>query len=203
MSIQIIGYTPKKTVSEEVVQDSEANANPLTKYIGIDVNGKITAGSALTTTNTSSNQAFADTHITTASSTVHGFVIGVPFEVGSMSGLTWHSSGLNNFEMPSNGRLKYKGTTTKTFLILFSLHGQMGSTLVSVGQIIIQKNGLTIPPSNTFITPYTISTTQFRVVNLHTITNLSFNDELSVWLTFQGASSTILLQDCNFTVIEL
>jgi len=201
MSISIIKYENKKTVSEEIVSDAVANNASLIKYIGIDSNGNITTGP--TAPGSSSNQAFGDTHITTQSSTVHGFAIGVPFEVGTIGGLTWFPNNLNMFESPSNCRLKYKGTTTKTFLILFSLHAQMGTTLVSTGQIIIQKNGLQIPPSNTFITPYTISTTQFRSVSLHTITTLSFNDELSVWLTFQGASSTILLQDCNFTVIEL
>jgi len=201
MSIQLISYTPALSTSQQVVQDANNNNYPLTKYIGIDSNGNITTGP--TAPGSSSNKAFADTHITSASSTVHGFVIGVPFEVGTIGGLTWFPNNLNMFESPSNCRLKYKGTTTKTFLILFSLHAQMGTTLVSTGQIIIQKNGLQIPPSNTFITPYTISTTQFRSVSLHTITTLSFNDELSVWLTFQGSASTILLQDCNFTVIEL
>jgi len=199
--INIINLPKSKTASEQVVTDALSNVYPLTKYIGIDANGKITTGQ--TAPDSSSNQAFGDTHITTQSSTVHGFAIGVPFEVGTIGGLTWFSNNLNMFESPSNCRLKYKGTTTKTFLILFSLHAQMGSTLVSVGQIIIQKNGLQIPPSNTFITPYTISTTQFRSVSLHTITTLALNDELSVWLTFQGFASTILLQDCNFSIIEL
>jgi len=199
--INIINLPKSKTASEQVVTDALSNVYPLTKYIGIDANGKITTGQ--TAPDSSSNQAFGDTHITTQSSTVHGFAIGVPFEVGTIGGLTWFSNNLNMFESPSNCRLKYKGTTTKTFLILFSLHAQMGSTLVSVGQIIIQKNGLQIPPSNTFITPYTISTTQYRTVNLHTITTLALNDQLSVWLTFQGSASTILLQDCNFSIIEL
>jgi len=199
--INIINLPKSKTASEQVVTDALSNVYPLTKYIGIDANGKITTGQ--TAPDSSSNQAFGDTHITTQSSTVHGFAIGVPFEVGTIGGLTWFSNNLNMFESPSNCRLKYKGTTTKTFLILFSLHAQMSSTLVSVGQIIIQKNGLQIPPSNTFITPYTISTTQYRTVNLHTITTLALNDELSVWLTFQGFASTILLQDCNFSIIEL
>ena len=83
------------------------------------------------------------------------------------------------------------------------MHAQMGKPLVSTGQIFIQKNGLQIPPSNMFITPYTISTTQYRVVNLHTGTTLSSNDALSLWLTFQGSASTILLQDCNFCLVEL
>jgi len=199
--INIINLPKSKTASEQVVTDALSNVYPLTKYIGIDANGKITTGQ--TAPDSSSNQAFGDTHITTQSSTLHGFAIGVPFEVGTIGGLTWFSNNLNLFESPSNCRLKYKGTTTKTFLILFSLHAQMGSTLVSVGQIIIQKNGLQIPPSNTFITPYTISTTQYRTVNLHTITTLALNDQLSVWLTFQGSASTILLQDCNFSIIEL
>jgi len=201
MSIQLISYTPALTTSQQVVADANANNYTLSKYIGIDANGNITTGP--TAPNSTSNQAFGDTHITTQASTVHGFATGVPFEVGTIGGLTWFSNNLNMFESPSNCRLKYKGTTTKTFLILFSLHGQMGSTLVGSGQIVIQKNGLQIPPSNTFITPYTISTTQYRVVNLHTITTLALNDELSVWLTFQGSASTILLQDCNFSIIEL
>ena len=200
MSIQLISYTPALTTSQQIVQDANNNNYALSKYIGIDANNNITTG--LVAPNSSSNQAFGDTHITTASSTVHGFAIGVPFEVGTIGGLTWFHN-LNMFENPSNCRLKYKGTTTKTFLILFSLNAQMGTTLVSTGQIVLQKNGLQIPPSNTFITPYTISTTQFRVVNLHTITTLGLNDELSVWLTFQGSASTILLQDCNFSIIEL
>jgi len=83
------------------------------------------------------------------------------------------------------------------------MHAQMGSTLVTNGQITVQKNGLQIPQSNMFITPYTISTTQFRAVNLHTVVTSVLNDELSVWLTFQGSASTILLQDCNFSIIEL
>jgi len=99
--------------------------------------------------------------------------------------------------------LKYKGATQQTFLILFSLHGQMGSSIVSTGNLTIQKNGLSIPPANTFITPYMISTTQYRTVNLHTITTLTLNDELSVWLTFQGIATTILLQDCNFSIIQI
>jgi len=201
MSIQLISYTPALSTSQQVVQDANNNNYPLTKYIGIDSNGNITTGP--TAPGSSSNKAFGDTHITTQSSTVHGFAVGVPFEVGTIGGLTWFSNNLNMFQSPSNCRLRYIGTTTKTFLILFSLHGQMGTTLVSNGLITLQKNGLTIPPSNTFITPYTISTTQFRVVNLHTITTLSLNDELSVWLTFQGSASTILLQDCNFSIIEL
>ena len=201
MSITIYSYSPPLTSAEQVIIEANANSNALVKYLGIDANGKITQG--LSTTPVASNQAFGDTHITTASSTVHGFATGVPFEVGTIGGLTWFSNNLNMFESPSQCRLKYKGTTTKTFLILFSLHAQMGTTLVGSGQIIIQKNGLQIPPSNMFITPYTISTTQFRVVNLHTITTLALNDELSVWLTFQGSASTILLQDCNFSVIEL
>jgi len=202
MSITFYNYTPPLTTSEQVVADANANNYTLLKYIGIDANNKITSGSAAPDSSSASNQAFGDTHITTQSSTLHGFAIGVPFEVGTIGGLTWYSN-LNIFENPSQCRLKYKGTTTKTFMILFSLHAQMGSTLVSTGQIVIQKNGLQIPPSNMFITPYTISITQFRVVNLHTITTLALNDELSVWLTFQGSASTILLQDCNFSVIEL
>ena len=201
MSITIYSYSPPLTSAEQVIIEANANSNALSKYIGIDSNGNITTGP--TAPSSSSNQAFGDTHITTASSTVHGFATGVPFEVGTIGGLTWFSNNLNMFESPSQCRLKYKGTTTKTFMILFSMHAQMGSTLVGSGQIIIQKNGLQIPPSNMFITPYTISTTQFRVVNLHTVTTLSLNDELSVWLTFQGSASTILLQDCNFSVIEL
>jgi len=201
MSISIIKYENKKTVSEEIVSDAVANNASLIKYIGIDENNKLTTGQ--TTPSSSSNKAFGDTHITTQSSTIHGFAVGVPFEIGSISGMTWFPNNLNMFESPSNCRLKYKGTTTKVFLILFSLHAQMSSTLVSTGLITLQKNGLSIPPSNTFITPYTISTTQYRSVNFHTLTSLSLNDELSVWLTFQGVAATMLLQDCNFTVIEL
>jgi len=203
MSIQIIGYTPKKTVTEQVVDESLANANALVKYIGIDVNGVITSSNNTNTTTTSSDKSFGDIFITTTATTTHGFAVGVPFEVGSISGLTWHSGGLNMFENPFQGRLKYKGTSQKTFLILFSLHAQMGSTLVTTGLVTVQKNGLQIPPANTFIIPYVISTTQFRAVNLHTVTTLQQNDEISVWLTFQGSATTILLQDCNFTIIQI
>jgi len=204
MSIQIIGYTPKKTVTEQVVDESLANANALVKYIGIDANGLITSSNTSTTTTSSSDKSFGDIFITT-SGTTHSFTIGVPFEVGSISGMTWYSGGLNNFEIPSNGRLKYKGTSQKTFIILFSLHAQMGSTNLTTGLVTVQKNGLHIPPSNTIIIPYVTSNTHFRTVNLHTITTLTLNDEISVWLTFGGSASTssILLQDCNFTIIQI
>jgi len=42
MSISIIKYENKKTVSEEVVADANNNNYSLTKYIGIDANGNIT-----------------------------------------------------------------------------------------------------------------------------------------------------------------
>jgi len=103
MSIQIISYAPKKTVSEEVVDDANANANAAVKYIGIDINNKITTYTPTTVpSNPTSVKSFGDTYITTQASTVHGFAVGVPFEIGTMGGLTWFSNNLNFFENPYN-----------------------------------------------------------------------------------------------------
>ena len=42
MSITIYNYTPPLSTSEQVVADANANNYTLSKYIGIDSNGKIT-----------------------------------------------------------------------------------------------------------------------------------------------------------------
>lgn len=190
----------KKTTTQEIEEASLSNTNSVYKIIGLDSNNKLT--SELKGVSQSTSSAFGDTHILSQATTLHAFGAGIPFEIGSINGLTFYSN-LNLFESPSNARLRFKGSTTTNFLLLVSLHAQMSSSLVTTGNIIINKNGLSIPPSNTFITPYTISTTQYRTVNLHTITSLSLNDEISVWLTFQGASSTILMQDFNLTLIQI
>lgn len=189
----------KKTTKEEIEEATQTNTNSIYKIIGLDSNNKLTSELKGTP---STNSAFGDTHILSQATTLHAFGAGIPFEVGSINGLTWFSN-LNLFESPSNCRLRFKGNTSTNFLLLASLHAQMGSTLVTTANIIINKNGLSIPPSNTFITSYVISTTQYRNANLHSITSLSLNDEISVWLTFQGASTTILMQDFNLALIQI